>query len=560
MKNSVLKALIILLFFLSLTDLQGSSQDVITVSLRKKGNTQLYALMKSEEEENLWYYASLSPKLYEYRAHKNAPLMPALTLIRFQKIDPRDPNKLMQGALLECIFEVGDNKNVVKALQSKLPKNVDRKLARILPLPIQGFEMEITKPDGQGEILLEAQESNEFSSNPDIKLARFATILATGDAAILSALLNDKGGIAYKINFKYNQISQPKNIKVNLNLEEDRKKLDNLLIKQLTNRNKSPKILTQLKEVHTESSTNPSEPYDIRQVGQKKLNVSKGLTAQSHKDLAKIIEIIYKTREERVIAAKGILTLSNYSQEIINQKIYTEASYDEWKTAYLMLPNINSRLNLNIKDIILTIDLRDKKHSYEKTKVKWNENTGWRDKNDNSITIVKFALKDLQVKANKNALEAAYFKVDSTIRFFKDSDLSSTKNLQVLNGGMPINTPFTIFEPLAFDFINLFWDGLKSNLERLTKVEIAIKDDSRSIRRTVEPIKQADGRIIYPEMVYVGTQLNNYEQGKVRAHIYFHTANKKRIAWEFNGLKLFNYFENPYFMFFNEDWNPKEIN
>lgn len=545
----------------------------LQVEIKIKGEALSYALINSEEDENLWYYASLSPKLYEYRVSNKAPLEPALTLIRFQKLDPKNPRKMLEGALFECSFVIDSNKKVERALRTKLPRDVNKRLARFLPLPLTGFELELVRPNEKTNIFITAEEAQSYSNEAEIRLARFATTLSATDALLLSTLLTEKTGVYYRLNLKYNQYSKPEKLGVSLNLggtreklfnDDDLKKLDPQFVKQIIGRTKNPRILSGLKAQATKAdassnakassqSLDEKEVFDVRTVGRKKINVGIGLTKKSTTELIQAVEFVYKTREERLIAAEGLLTLSNYSQNIIKEKVYTEANFDEWGTAYLMLPSINTGAAMQVKEVTLDISLRDRQFSYEKMQFTWSESLGWRTKEGAPVAIARFNLKDLQARASKNPLSEAYFRVDSKIGFMRDPAMSTSLTLPVLNGDIPITTPFTVINVLSFDFINLFWDALSTNAGRLTKIELSIKDDKRSIRRTVEPYKQ-DDRVIYPEMLYVATGLDSYDEGRVRASLYFHTANGKRVPWEFNGLKLNEYFDLPYFMFFDEDW------
>ncbi|MDD2624192.1 MAG: hypothetical protein PHQ02_05170, partial [Candidatus Riflebacteria bacterium] len=172
----------------------------------------------------------------------------------------------------------------------------------------------------------------------------------------------------------------------------------------------------------------------------------------------------------------------------------------------------------------------------------------------NPSSIAKFSLEDILSRPGKSPLDKAFFKISSVIKFKKDSDMASESEIPVLSGGIPITTPLVMADVIEFDFINLFWDALKTDTKRLKKIDLTVKDGSRTIRRVIEPKLANDKHIEYPQILCLAVTRDNFEKGKIKANLYFHTADRKRVAWDFNGLKLSEYFDIPYFMFFDEDW------
>lgn len=538
----------------------------------KSGKTNIkYLMMQSDSDKNQWYCAKLSPTLYEFKSDNKALTEPALTFIRFQKIDPAKPDKLIEGAILECEFDIGVDKSTLSILKNKLPLS-DRSLARVNLLPINGLEMVLIRPSDSSELKIKAKEFRTKTDKSGSTTAVFYGVLSSSDAILLNALLSHTGGVRYRIEYKYNSVSEPEKIVAKIDYGKSKsiygikgeQNEDAALLNHLTSKSKNPRLLQKIKEKskssvkeQTSSSADnddKQETFDIRNIGHKKINTGSGSANSRISELVETVELVYKTRKEKFIAADGLITLANYPDEIRNKKMFTDVSYDDWKFAYLMAPTISSGADLQIENITLNIHLCDNNHVYEKRKIYWKGDSGWQDETGNPSSIAKFSLEDILSRPGKSPLDKAFFKISSVIKFKKDSDMASESKIPVLSGGIPITTPLVMADVIEFDFINLFWDSLKTDTKRLKKIDLTVKDGSRTIRRVIEPKLANDKHIEYPQILCLAVTRDNFEKGKIKANLYFHTADRKRVAWDFNGLKLSEYFDIPYFMFFDEDW------
>ena len=538
----------------------------------KSGKTNIkYLMMQSDSDKNQWYCAKLSPTLYEYKSDNKALTEPALTFIRFQKIDPAKPDKLIEGAILECEFDIGVDKSTLSILKNKLPLS-DRSLARVNLLPINGLEMVLIRPSDSSELKIKAKEFRTKTDKSGSTTAVFYGVLSSSDAILLNALLSHTGGVRYRIEYKYNSVSEPEKIVAKIDYGKSKsiygikgeQNEDAALLSHLASKSKNPRLLQKIKEKSKSSvkeqtsssadNNDKQETFDIRNIGHKKINTGSGSANSSISELVETVELVYKTRKEKFIAADGLITLANYPDEIRNKKMFTDVSYDDWKFAYLMAPTISSGADLQIENITLNIHLCDNNHVYEKRKIYWKGDSGWQDETGNPSSIAKFSLEDILSRPGKSPLDKAFFKISSVIKFKKDSDMASESEIPVLSGGIPITTPLVMADVIEFDFINLFWDSLKTDTKRLKKIDLTVKDGSRTIRRVIEPKLANDKHIEYPQILCLAVTRDNFEKGKIKANLYFHTADRKRVAWDFNGLKLSEYFDIPYFMFFDEDW------
>lgn len=153
--------------------------------------------------------------LYEYKADRKAISEPALSFIRFQKIDPANPDKLVEGAILECEFDIGVDKSTQNILKNRLPFSV-RNLARVNLLPLNGLEMVFIRPSDSSELKITAKEFRTKTDKEGTTTAVFYGILSSSDAVLLNALLSNTGGVRYRIEYKYNSVSEPEKIVANI--------------------------------------------------------------------------------------------------------------------------------------------------------------------------------------------------------------------------------------------------------------------------------------------------------------------------------------------------------
>jgi hypothetical protein len=161
----------------------------------KSGKTNIkYLMMQSDSDINQWYCAKLSPTLYEYKSDNKALTEPALTFIRFQK-STRQADKLIEGAILECEFDIGVDKSTLSILKNKLPLS-DRSLARVNLLPINGLEMVLIRPSDSSELKIKAKEFRTKTDKSGSTTAVFYGVLSSSDAILLNALLSHTGGSA----------------------------------------------------------------------------------------------------------------------------------------------------------------------------------------------------------------------------------------------------------------------------------------------------------------------------------------------------------------------------
>lgn len=532
-------------------------------------DVQTYVLMNSQLNEHQWYCARMTPELVETGEGKTAE--PDLTLIRFQKLDAKNPEKLAEGGILQFSFVIGPDQATLIALRKKLPKNVDQRLARIDPLPLSGLEMNLFDPRGK-KVALVATAPQGIASDYSSQYARFSAVFSTLDADLVESLLTRNTGVGYELNYRYAVLSEQKKSNVRVDFtrltSKDKKKadgavvdsdgvaLDAAMLSYLKRQAANPRVAQRLKSGASRNSKNSSpvtgsKPVDPRDYGKKDTS---DRPVQKISDLTQNVTLVHRTRDQKVLAATGFLSLARYSEEVRKKRVISDTCYDNWKKAWLLLPSIGELPDLVIEKVALKVTLADKRYSFATRTYEWTPAKLWLDEFKTPAAIADFSLKDV-LAVGPDALEKAFFKLEYSIFAADSPPVTGSDILPVITGDTPVSTPMELADILMFDFTYLYWDAPESDKARLVKIELNVQDDRRKISRFVAPARRADKVMIYPEQIPVLLTRGNFEKpGKVKASIFFHTADGKRVPWDFNGMDLSEPFSGSYISFLDNDW------
>lgn len=549
---------------------QDKTYAPIEVSIGNGKDAKKYLLMNNGLDQYRWYYASLNPQLYEY----GSPLEPDLTMIKFQRVNKNNRGKLYEGALFYCSFDIGADEAVLKKLKKSIPKEIDQNKVRLSVIPLEGIELSFINPNNKKSISIIATSTSGIAPIQNDSRVIFNTVLDRESTILMDTLLNTNIGVEYSIKYHYSVFSKPQT--KNLTAKVNRNKivisgypndLDSNLLKYLKDKENNPKFLQILKsENDKESKQNKNtissekkEEVNLKNIGHKNKSKASKISNQSLSEFQKVINFTYRIREDKILAASGFISFEKYGEKIQKKKIIQDTSYLNWNYSYLLMPSINNRTSEEIKQINMLIELMYKNKVLEKRNYTWNKERGWRNtESDSPTTIDKFNLDSVYSESSSDPLKNSNFRVSTKIDFNGDDDLKTEIKLPVVNGETPITTPFALCDITTFDFTNLTWDGLKTDKSRLISMEINLKDDKRRIKRIIQnqDIKGTKA-VEYPSFLYLLTNINSFNEGKMKANIYFKKADGKKIPWEYNDFVLNKYMTSPYIMFFDEEWKDK---
>ena len=126
-----------------------------------------------------------------------------------------------------------------------------------------------------------------------------------------------------------------------------------------------------------------------------------------------------------------------------------------------------------------------------------------------------------------------------------------------MTGEIPLANPLSIADLLTLDVHLLDWTAPTSDQNRLTKVEINLRQSRRTMSKTLLPQKGSDGEQAIPEsLVWLVTTGTLDTPGAVEANVFFRTASGRRIPWALNGRPKEQDFTGGTWYFTDEDWKP----
>lgn len=539
--------------------------DPFEVTIKQGKIKRDFVLMNSGYDVNCWYYAGLDPKLDILEEEQ----MPNLALIQYQRPKEGRIDKLEEGAVFTCVFDIDEDEDVVNQLKKLLPKDIDKNKLRLKPLPLDRLELKLMGSDKKDNVNIVSLDNQGLGALHNSKI-RFTTILTAKNATLYETLLNSKTGIDYNLVYNYSLLSDKlkQKIKVKLKknkifLEETLNDESNIDLRYLKSLEKCPKFIREIikeasnrkESVKQETSDGVGDDIDLKNLGHKKKNVSSGKTDYGVEEFSKFISLFYRSKQEKYLAAAGFISLIDYPDSVKKKIIVQDISYDNLKYAYLMMPTIGDKSMLNIKEIAMKVSLNYKKTTYETRVLKWTEKKDWRTEDNRPAIIERFSLDKIADEKGASQIDNAEFRIESIFEFYNDTKLITELKMPVINGSSPVTTPFSFADTISFDFTNIFWEYTKEDKNRLEQIEINIKDKNRYIKRIVKPEKIKGTKALeLPEILSVITSLKSFEKDNLKINVYFKKANGKRIPWQYNDTKLSNYFESPYFMFNDEDW------
>ncbi|HMM61514.1 MAG TPA: hypothetical protein PKC25_15455, partial [Candidatus Rifleibacterium sp.] len=155
-----------------------------------EGKKQYFDLFQSAAEENLWYCGQTKPTVLMRNAMSQQ--IPEISLIRFQKKDIKNPQKLVEGAHFRMHLSLGAAADVMEELKKKLPSSGKRPPV-LSPVPFPALKLILQKPDGK-EVEMKSEPLVGNAGQRSSQNVAFSTVLGSLDTDLLDALLRGNTG------------------------------------------------------------------------------------------------------------------------------------------------------------------------------------------------------------------------------------------------------------------------------------------------------------------------------------------------------------------------------
>jgi len=510
----------------------------------RRGNRD-YACLAVQGQVNpaQWFCMLTNPMPAEYV--DGGLTHPCLWYSRYQRPDPRNPNKMQDFGVLRCGFTMFPPPDVLKTVAAKLPRPA-RGTLRISPMPLDGMELHV-KPPARQDVIGAASATRPIGGMTDHQIAEFLVVLQKNDADLADRLLLDKTGLEFEISVK-------------LSPRGDLSWRD-----RLGGPAASP--TTSLAQVAPERAagmageqkpavwrrTTPSRKQVLETT---RPAVTSGMktTAAGKAQLA-LQEIRRQERERssKRVACKGFFTLLPYPVPVREEHMVLVEASEDWRVASVVLPMLGLPDGVVIDRIELDVSLCRGKDEYERQSVTWTPAMKWRDADRLPKTILHFPLKNLLAGLG-DPLSEAVFRVKKRIISGQDR-LESVEELPAVTGDIPVSDPLSVCDLLTLDVHLLDWTAPLTDPDRLVKIEISLRQGERRISRTLQVTPMADGTREVPEcFAWLVPSGSLDTPGGVEANVFFRTASGKRIPWALNGRPKEQTFAGGWWIFTDDDW------
>lgn len=518
------------------------------ITVRRGNRDYACLLLRSQVNPSQWFCMLTNPYLAEYQDGRATH--PHMWYYRFQRPDPRNPNKLQDFGILRCGFTMFPPAEVLPALLAKLPKS-GRRPPTIRLLPADEMELRI-KPPGRKAVIGVASVSRGIGGAFEYEITDFLVTLEKNDADMADRLLLDKTGMEFELTAR-------------LAPRGDLSWRDRFVVAASPSAKIETRDVSRHEFVSTIESqgtgrrgwhrTGPTRQQIIDKTRPSGISTVKAPLGRAQRSLQED-RLLERERTAQRLACKGFFTFVPYPEEIRQEHMILEEAQEDWRCTYFALPLIQVLETVELDTIVMRVSLMRGKDEYSRQIATWKPDSKWRDEDRLPKTMLRFSLKDL-LAGNGQPLKDGFFRVESAITLRDKSSLTSVEDIPVVTGEIPLANPLSIADLLTLDVHLLDWTAPTSDQNRLTKVEINLRQSRRTMSKTLLPQKGSDGEQAIPEsLVWLVTTGTLDTPGAVEANVFFRTASGRRIPWALNGRPKEQDFTGGTWYFTDEDWKP----
>jgi hypothetical protein len=402
----------ILLMLFLLTTVAGTlpaaeAKIISNIRISDKNQKLYFNIFQSSIDESLWYCGQTKPSILMRELDEQQ--IPDISLIRFQRKDPKNPQKLVEGAHFRMNLSLGATEEILEELKNYLPKSAGKQPTVLSPVPFQALRLVLQSPSGK-EVEMKAEPITGIGNQRSSRNVSFSLTLGTLDTDLLDCLMRGTTGAKYILYYNY-------------------KYRDPVLAEKPTGSSE-----------FTRNSGNRTEQTD---------NDRNLPGTRDFSDMEKEAEAASGWQK----AGEGFIGFSRYSRTVQNHCIFIESA-EKWQNAYLALPTITFPPGISVSRIELDVALMYQGKSFSREKFTWNPVKKWRDRNGAPVVYGVFDLGEL-AKLLPHELKKAYFSIKQTIESAGNEKLVNEINCEMLEGDTPVSNPVDLADVLEFEMGSL---------------------------------------------------------------------------------------------------------
>lgn len=516
MKKLFLFALCLLLVNVQAVFSQASLADgdkvdlVITIDKNEENVTCIKDAIKPEQ----WYYVPNKPRLVTVKNASSKTELPSFSLVKYQAKDPADPEKLIEGGVLQAAVNLALPESGLKQLKEGLAKIAGLEADKILLAPLNMSNAKIAVYTPGGELMGDAPISPDIGpsfANQSIPIQINLTRLG---ADFSDALVKTGGGIFITFIFDYNGLTPKCGFKVTVDWDQTFKhfstqtkakvsyggwfwsgsaQTDISTVRESLITNKCIKVESiagesfkaeeidaylmpileainkEIFNIEAPEKVEPAKAADVS-TPSRRWGVSGGMSF-SLKSVEKVKKghTTYSMDRQFIVArqtiAGGLIGIGNYPKEV-QDKLITVMPQGNWASAWYSLPDVGSAGDIGVTEVSVTVNVVDDKGKaiakVPQQNAKWTTNSGvWMDAKKNERSSLVFAL--ASVYENFKGSEDKLFykqKMDVTQKQAnKTSKMTFESMAPMFDGEAAVSTPMSGIECVEINGNLLTWFG-----------------------------------------------------------------------------------------------------
>lgn len=513
------------LFLFALCLLLVNVQAVFSQASLADGDKVDLAIVIDKNEENVtcikdaikpeqWYYVPNKPRLVTVKNASSKTELPSFSLVKYQAPDPADPEKMLEGGVLQAAVNLALPESGLKQLKEGLAKITGLEADKILLAPLNMSNAKIAVYTPGGELMGDAPISPDIGpsfANQSIPIQINLTKLG---ADFSDALVKTGGGIFITFIFDYNGLTPKCGFKVTVDWDQTFKhfstqtkakvsyggwfwsgsaQTDISTVRESLITNKCIKVesiagesfkaeeidayLMPILEAINKEIFNIEAPEKVEpakaadpEVPSRRWGVSGGMSF-SLKSVEKVKKghTTYSMDRQFIVArqtiAGGLIGIGNYPKEV-QDKLITVMPQGNWASAWYSLPDVGSAEEIGVTEVSVTVNVVDDKGKaiakVPQQNAKWSTKTGtWVDAKKNERNSLVFAL--ASVYENFKGKEDKLFykqKMDVTQKLAnKTSKMTFESMAPMFDGEAAVSTPMSGIECIEINGNLLTWFG-----------------------------------------------------------------------------------------------------
>lgn len=581
----------------------ASEHTINEIKVKVGGVDETFTVMRDASQSAQWYYVPDRPRLFERRMANG--IEPEFTLLRYQRPDPADPQRLIQGGILQFAATLALPPEAVEQLRAEIARRKGGSAGdiRLAALPFKSAEVAIYSPGGtdpSSKMLVTGVQGTGIAPVFATQKMVFSLTLTDIGADALDRLVQVNTGLPVAVIFTYNGLTPPAGFEVNVDwdqtyshysrdekfrasasyfglfgasYESQAQSIYNTLvenkcltIKLTTGESVTSKQLQEhlapiLKRINDEMLERFRPPAEVA-AAQASAPTAKGFFGSAgYSSAMKRAEnvkrgserIVYTQQDlvERKTIAAGFIGIGAYPQSVRDALVTSVPAESVFRSAYFVLPSTANAEELGIREITLEMALRADGTDRSVQSVQWTADRGWRDVRNNARSAMVFPLLGLpaQVPIKFRSKLTVLTRQDRLVH----ESLADATSGDVRIGGL---------DRSSLDVVQIDASGLSFRqmdpASDLTQVGVTLTSGGRTLTSTLVP-RLVSGQRQAPEpIMWLVPRGADGASPEVKAEITFHLRTGERRVWRHSGQNLQAALQSLYVYLDDEDWRRTE--